>query len=301
MEGLRATIAILTFNGQEFLDEVLRACLAQEAPFGFEVLVIDSGSTDSTLDIVARHPAARLHQIPNREFAHGRTRNLAASIAGGEIVVFLTQDATPVGPNWLVDLLAPFGADPEVAGVFGRQVPRPGSSPAASRDMLDLFRDPPPGFFSNVCSAVNRSALVAVPFRDVNYAEDQAFAMDVAAAGGLVSYAPAATVRHSHELALNMYFRRMYDEARGIASLGRKPHSGLVWLTGAAVRGTVKDWCYLATQPNYTVRAKVWWALKVPMYNVARRSAIWLAGRPLPSWLTGFLSLDARRRQLAAG
>lgn len=300
--SLTATVCVLTFNGGQFLEEVIDACLAQDAPFAHEVVVIDSGSTDATLDIVARHPEVRLHRISNREFGHGRTRNLAASMSSAEFVVFLTQDATPIGDTWLMELMAPLMQDPSLAGVFARQVPRPGCGPTAAREVTQVFCvDPPPGFFSNVCSAVRRTVLERVPFRDLDYAEDRAFAADASAAGLRVTYAPNAAVLHSHDLPVGGYFRRMYDEARGMTAVGTPPRTGLVWLAGATVRGTARDWAFVASHPGYAPAGKLAWAVRVPAYNVARRLAIWLAGRQLPGRLARGLSLEARHRRAAVG
>ena len=100
-----ATIVIPTFNGEEFLIEVIEAIFNQKTTKTYELLIIDSGSTDRTLEIIAKYPKIRLHQIPNKEFGHGRTRNLAVEMANSEFVVFLTQDATPSHDQWLDYLL----------------------------------------------------------------------------------------------------------------------------------------------------------------------------------------------------
>ena len=136
---MRATVAILTYNGEQYLREVLDAVTGQEADFEYEVLVIDSGSTDGTLDLVRSYRSVRLHEIPNGEFGHGRTRNLAVSLAKGDFVAFLTQDAVPADPGWLSEMLRPFEISPDVAGVFGRQVPRPDCCPTVKRDVTKVF------------------------------------------------------------------------------------------------------------------------------------------------------------------
>ncbi len=297
-----ATICVLTFNGESFLDEVLRSCLAQDATFHYEVLVVDSGSTDATLDIVARHDAVRLHRIPNREFGHGRTRNLAVSLAAGDIVVFLTQDATPVGASWLRTLVSPLLDDRSLAGVFARQRPRPECRPTTARHVAGVFgATPPPDFFSNVCSAVRVDVLRRIPFRDVSYAEDRAFAADATAAGMRVSYVAEAEVLHSNDLPLGAYLRRMYDEARGIRGIGGTTRTGILWLLAATVRGTVQDWVFLGGRDEYSLPAKLRHAAEVPLYNVARRLAIWLAARPLSTGVAARLSLDAQRRRITLG
>lgn len=299
---MTATVCILTFNGGHFLDEILRSCLGQDAPFGYEVLVLDSGSSDDTLAIISRHPDVRLHQIPNREFGHGRTRNLAASLARGDVVVFLTHDATPANPSWLRQLVEPLLADRNIAGVFARQKPRPACRPAAAREVIQTFQAAPPaGFFSNVCSAIRKEVLEEIPFRDVDYSEDRAFASDAAARGRRVVYVPEAEVLHSHDLPLGQYFRRMYDEAAGIRRAGGTTPKKALWLAAAAGYGTVQDWAFVATNPDYSLLARIRWGAEVPLYNVARRLAIWLAARDLPDHMARLLSLDLRRRKAAAG
>ena len=74
---MKASVVIPTKNGEEYLDEVLAAVFGQQAPFDFEVVIVDSGSTDRTLEIIGRYPAVKLHRIPPLEFNHGETRNFA--------------------------------------------------------------------------------------------------------------------------------------------------------------------------------------------------------------------------------
>ena len=72
---LLATVVIPTYNGELYLRRILTALREQKIDGEFEVMVIDSGSTDATLDIVSDYPEVRLHEIKNSEFGHGKTRN----------------------------------------------------------------------------------------------------------------------------------------------------------------------------------------------------------------------------------
>ena len=85
---------------------VLPALPPAEGAGETEVLVLDSGSTDGTLDVVRGFPV-RLIPVDRRDFDHGDTRNLGALHSRGDVVVFLVQDAEPADASWLRNLTAP--------------------------------------------------------------------------------------------------------------------------------------------------------------------------------------------------
>src|SRR5436190_5672624 len=85
-------VVIPVKNGGARLEECLAAVFHQRFPHPFEVLCVDSGSTDGSLDII-RATRARLLEIPPAEFGHGKTRNFAISKTQAPIVALLTQDA----------------------------------------------------------------------------------------------------------------------------------------------------------------------------------------------------------------
>ena len=224
------------FNGERYLAEVLDAVAAQQGIGAVETLVIDSGSTDASLELVRARPAVRLHRIPNEEYGHGRTRNLGARLASGRTIAFLTQDATPANSSWLRELIAPLDS-PGVVGVFGLQLPRPHAFPFLQKyDIERSFatQGPPDrvsvrslsegapaaeldhlAFYSDVNAASRRVFLTEeLPYRDLPYSEDLAFARDALAAGHSIAYAPAS-VLHSNDATIGQYRRRMFDETVG--------------------------------------------------------------------------------------
>ncbi|MBN1919068.1 MAG: glycosyltransferase [Verrucomicrobia bacterium] len=218
-----ASIVILTLNAGTRFRRVLEAIDAQRFDGSVEVLVLDSGSTDGTLELAAAHNRVRVHSIAN--FGHGRTRNEGARLAAGEFIVYLTQDALPLGERWLANLLAPFD-DPKVAATYSRQVPYADATPMERFFLSKRFPDvrvvrPEPTkhrlglytvFFSNVSSAIRRTILLEHPFDDdLIMSEDQQFARDVIAAGWRTVYEPASVVRHSHRYTLWQVFTRYFD------------------------------------------------------------------------------------------
>lgn len=123
------------YQGAQFLERVLGALAAQRTSASWDFLAVDCGSTDGTLEILERH--ARRFPVPLRvealgreRFDHGDTRNLLAALSSGEILVYLSDDAIPAGPEWLETLLSNF-TRPEVGAAYSRNVPRPDASPLA--------------------------------------------------------------------------------------------------------------------------------------------------------------------------
>ena len=143
---LDASVVILTYNGEQHIDEILASLTTQRFDGTYEILVIDSGSTDSTLDIIAKYPSVRLVQIPNSEFGHGKTRNLGAHLAKGRIVAYLTHDATPASDRWLHEITAPFGISERIVAVMGAQIPRPDAFPLLRYEIKGVFNGFGPGF-----------------------------------------------------------------------------------------------------------------------------------------------------------
>ncbi len=218
------SVVIPVKDGAVDLERCLDAIARQVVDETVEVVVVDSGSTDSSVE-VARARGARVHEIPASEFGHGRTRNLGASLATGEILVFTSQDAFAADEHWLARLVEPLGRD-EVAGAYGRQLPHEDASPP-ERYFLDFLYGPAsrvqrlegaaePSFeqtlFSNVSSAMTRSTWEDFPFADdLIMSEDQEWSRRVLRAGHALVYVADAAVHHSHSYSIAAAFRRFFD------------------------------------------------------------------------------------------
>ncbi|WP_281640372.1 glycosyltransferase family A protein [Aurantimicrobium minutum] len=285
------TVAILTFNGEKYLEEIFTKVSEQHFPHEFEILVIDSGSTDSTLNIIRSHQSVRLHEIPNTEFGHGKTRNLAAELARGEYIAFLTHDAIPAHEFWLSNLVAPLILHPEVAGVLGKQAPRKNCVPmlkyeiqlAFSRqganfgitllnqhdvDFASSFDKSAMLFYSDVNSATRVDFLRSViPYKDVDYAEDQMFAEDFLSNGYSKAYSPQATVIHSNDLDLSEIGPRTFDEILALRKLGHQLHafSPLKFL-GVILKKTLGDTIRMVRDTELNGQILIHWLFLNPMF-----------------------------------
>ena len=308
MSRPRLSIILLTLNGGQALADTLAAVTSQllDTEYGQlsnpEILAIDSGSVDGTLEVLRRYPVA-VHGIRPDEFGHGRTRNLGARLAQGEWLIYLSQDATPADSLWLARLTRHL-REPAVAAAFGRQLPPPGLGPLETFFLEQTyppraFRHQPtaPGmartsiqriFFSNVNAAIKKSAWEQCPFPDdLIMSEDQAFARAVLRAGFSLVYDPEAAVIHGHRYSLPQLFRRNFDSGyslRGIA--------GDSWREVARL-----GLGYVWHEMGYLARRRQWFYLPYAGVYEFVKSAGFAAGRSghrLPLALRRRLSLHQR-------
>jgi glycosyltransferase involved in cell wall biosynthesis len=223
-QPLKASVVIPTLNAGPVLDRVLAAVTSQTTKWPYEVLVIDSGSTDGTLETVARYPSIRLHQIDKKDFDHGDTRNLGVELTSGEFIAFLTHDALPANDRWLHNLVTSIEHYPEAAGAFGKHLAWPEASAFTKRDLnahfdmlaaqpLLLTRDTDKKrydnndpqwhqllhFYSDNNSCMRRSVWEKIPYRRTRFGEDQLWADDIIREGYGKVYAVRAVVYHSHD------------------------------------------------------------------------------------------------------
>lgn len=221
----RCAVIALTLDAERHMPALLAALSAlPQSPQ--RVLFVDSSSRDATVAL-ASAAGHDVHIIPRPDFGHGRTRNQAARLcADCEYLVYLTHDAYPQGSDWLAELLAPF-TDPQVALVYGRQLPRPSAQwperhardfnypalPSRSTQADLVLHGVKAVFCSNSFAAYRRESLIAVggfPER-LPMGEDMAVALRLLQAGHARVYQPQACAVHSHAYSATQELKRYFD------------------------------------------------------------------------------------------
>jgi len=228
----KVSIFIPTKNAGSDFFEVLDSIYNQKEK-DLEVIIVDSGSTDETLEIVRNFPI-KLYEIKPTEFGHGKTRNLALKYSRANYIVFLSQDALPKDSYWLSNLLINF-SNKKTAGIFSRQIPREDAEETEKFFYKYYFPDQKKirpnkknnsiqnRFFSNVSSCIRKEILQKYKFNDsILTTEDQEWAKRITELGFKTIYEPKSIVIHSHNHNLKQVFQGYFDSAFSINEITKK-------------------------------------------------------------------------------
>jgi len=293
-----ASVVIPTLNGGAFFKECIEAVAGQELDGGFEIIVIDSGSTDGTAEAAENH--ARLIRIKKEEFNHGLTRNMGIKEARGRFVALLVQDATP-RPGWLAALVEALD-EPGAAGAYSRQVPRQGCPPfirarltrwsasGAERQVkslsgIDELMALPVSerirrlSFDNVSSCIKKEVWEKLPFPERRFGEDAAWSRKVMLSGYRIVYEPASVVVHSHANSMWYEFKRVFLDHRN----WREVAEGCLFnnpleVMQASWNGLFDRWAELRDQGVNGASGLYWRAYAVP-YSLSQNLAQYLGAR----------------------
>jgi glycosyltransferase involved in cell wall biosynthesis len=300
-EAKRPTFSVVVpvKDGERYLEELLEALRREGVE---ETLVIDSGSHDRSREI-ARSSGVELLEIDPAEFGHGATRNLGAERTGGELICFLTQDATPC-PGWLAAYREAFALDERVGAAYGPHLPRPDTSPMIARELTEFFagfeagvqRQDDPTFLSNVNACYARACWEQIRFREIAYSEDQAFGADLLEAGWVKVYQPAAAVLHAHDYGAVEFMRRYFDEYRGLhESTGHVEPFGVLD-TARHVRAAVSGDRRWVAERGLGGPALARVTARSTLHHGGRRvfSALGSRAARIPGPVSGLLSLEGR-------
>lgn len=319
------TVVVPVKNGMPHVERVLHALDEQELDAPFEVIVIDSGSTDPSLEraqaMASRRPERfRVVEIDPSTFGHGRTRNLGAAMSSTPFVAFLTHDAMPADEHWLANLLRPLRDDERVAGVFSRHLAYAEHGPYMALELEQHFKGLAAfpvcemtdarrysrdeglrkvyHFYSDNASCLRRSVWEVHPYPDIDFAEDQIWAKTIIERGWKKAFAWDSVVYHSHDYSPFELFRRSYDEARALNEL-----FGYKYLTSR--RALLRQWLKATGRDWRTGWARSWWRVhpfamaRRPALNLAKMTGLYL-GTQNPDYVRRRENLVSRDRALKA-
>jgi len=214
------SIIMRSYNEGWALKDTLPAIESQEFK-NWELIVIDSGSTDGSVDLIKAAKPAHFVQIESRDYVPGRVMNNGMKLAKSDFGIFINADATPQGTNWLRPLMDGL-QDGKTAAVFGRQIPRPDCEPVFACDYERCFGPQRESakwdhFFSMVSSGLRKDVWSKRGFReDLQYAEDDEYTRWCREQGYAVNYVEESIAMHSHNYTIEQSYKRSFGDARAI-------------------------------------------------------------------------------------
>lgn len=250
-----ASLIVRTYNEERYLAQVLTAAKVS-GDLLKEIIVVDSGSTDTTVNIASAH-GAKLISIEKVNFSFGRSLNIGCAAASGEVVVFVSGHCIPYDKNWLNNLLAPF-LDPQVAAVYGRQVGAEHTNYSEGRVFSKYY---PPNYSSqgqtfcnNANAAVRRSIWRRFKYNeDLPGLEDIDLGLKIVAAGFRIEYAAGSVVAHLHHETWQQIRRRYEREAIALRNIHPAIHLSLREAAFCFLSASISD-CWHAWEEKLLMR-----------------------------------------------
>ena len=201
------SVIIVAYNQKSFLEKSLPVIYRQNYE-DFEVIVVDSGSSDGSIELYKEYPVKVVKYVgpTGKRFNYATAFNLAVEKSVGDIYVRLSGDVIPVSEDWLIELIKPF-ENKEVAGVYSHQLH--GKDSDLHHKFLSFFMFSPyrdyfeklaPGFmFWGASAGIRRSCFEEVPFSEKQRrGEDVLWGAEMARRGYKILYSPNSKVIHNH-------------------------------------------------------------------------------------------------------
>lgn len=210
------SVVIRCYNEAEHIGKLLHG-LQKQSFQDFEVILVDSGSTDGTIEIAEEHGVSEIVYIDPADFSFGRALNYGYEAANGKFCVNASAHVYPKRKDWLERLVEAFEED--VALVYGKQ--RGNDVTTYSENQIfkqwfpeeDIDRQDHP-FCNNANAAVRREVWEQFPYDEqLTGLEDVDWAKRVQKAGYNVSYSADAEIVHVHDETAKEVFNRYRREA----------------------------------------------------------------------------------------
>ncbi|ORA68755.1 glycosyl transferase [Mycolicibacterium elephantis] len=213
---MRISAVIRALNEEAHIGRLLHG-LNSQSRRPDELILVDSGSTDRTVEI-ARAEGCKIVNISKHEFTFGRALNRGCEAASGEALLIVSAHVYPLYDDYLEHLVKPL-ANKDVAVVYGRQVGDHRTKYSESRVMIKWFPkesiwDQGHPFSNNANALVRRSVWERLRYREeLTGLEDLDFAKRAMECRARVAYVAEAPVVHVHEESWDVVQNRYRREA----------------------------------------------------------------------------------------
>lgn len=238
------SIVIRAFNEERHIGKLLTG-IEQQTFQERETLIVDSGSTDETLEIASKFDL-RIVNIDSREFTFGRSLNRGIQEARGRYIVIISAHCYPVYPDWLELLLKPF-EDQRVAVSYGKQRGADSNHFSEHQFFRTYFPDtsqPDQGqpYTHNANAAIRRSLWEQHPYNEkITGLEDLAWSSWAKAQGFSIAYVSEAEIVHIHNETIKQVHNRYRREAIAMKQILPESHFSIRNMIGMFIKKTISD------------------------------------------------------------
>jgi len=211
-----------------------------------DIIIIDSGSTDSTLSIASKYPV-KILKIQPEEFSFGRSLNLACESTITEFIVFASAHVYPVYDDWLEKLLNPF-ENKQIALTYGKQ--RGDNNTKYSEHQIfhkwfpeerEIVDKHP--FCNNANAAIRKSVWKKIPYDEsLTGLEDLDWAKRAIDLDYTIKYVPEAEIIHVHEESYSQIYNRYRREAMAFNNIYSDEKFGLTDFIKLCLINIVSDY-----------------------------------------------------------
>jgi glycosyltransferase involved in cell wall biosynthesis len=264
---------IRALNEEKYIGRLL-AGLSHQTVQPTEIVLVDSGSTDATVDI-AEHYGARIVRIPKEQFSFGRSLNWGCEAAIGEVLFLLSAHVYPVYDTYVEHMLQPF-ANADTAVVYGRQVGDDRTKYSESRIMLKWFPeesiwDQGHPFSNNANAAVRKAVWEELRYdEELTGLEDLEFADRAIGKGHTISYVAEAPVVHVHEESWSRIRNRYRREALAYAKIMGENRMSVVDAAKLAAANVATDYWHAVRDRQLGSNL-----LSIPSFRAAQFVGAW--------------------------
>jgi glycosyltransferase involved in cell wall biosynthesis len=239
------SIIIRCYNEEQHIGRLLIGIM-QQTYQDFEIILVDSGSTDATLAIASRYPV-KVISITPEEFSFGRSLNLGCEAAQGEYFVIVSAHVYPVHRDWLEQLLKPFHL-PQVALVYGKQRGNEVTKYSEHQIFSKWFPDKSNHhqkhpFCNNANAAIRRSLWHNYPYNEqLTGLEDLAWSKQIIDQGYCIAYSAESEIIHVHDESYKRIYNRYLREAIAFKRIFTQERFNLVDFLRLSIANILADY-----------------------------------------------------------
>lgn len=237
------SVVIRAYNEEQHIGKLLTGIKQQSV--NCEIILVDSGSTDSTVEIASGFQV-KVVSIDPGEFTFGRSLNRGIAAASGEFVVIISAHCYPVYPDWLEQLLKPF-EDTQNAVSYGKQRGAITNHYSEHQFFKNYFPDvsqPNQGqpFTHNANAAIRKSLWEGHPYNEqLTGLEDLAWSSWAKEQGYSIAYVAEAEVIHIHEETFHQVYNRYRREAIAMKQILPESHFSVRNMVSMILRKILAD------------------------------------------------------------